>query len=519
MYSSFFGLEIANRALQTQQAALNVTSHNISNSNTEGYSRQIAGISTSGSLEINISGKQLSMGTGATMDNIERARDSFVDRQYRQENSQYEYWSTKQDALEMVEGLMNEPSDYSLHNDMDQFWSSWSELAKNPENVGARAVVRERALTLTETFHSIDQQITDMQNDLDSNVGVEVDKINNIADQIRELNVQIKNAEVRLDNPNDLKDERDALVDELSEFVSVRVIESQDTSFTDREVGIYKIVIGNDTDANNVLVDDQNVRHLQSPAPEESGFSRVVWEEDINGNVLGSSDSANWTDLGSNTGQLQANIEIRDEYLVGLRSQFDELAKGIAESVNKLHQTGQGLTVEGTSGIDFFVTGTTGDPFTAANINLNPVISDDLDRIASGEIPLTGTPATHEFDDDGNDLLEIGDGSVALAISSLSEGWDSLSGADPLSASSFGDYYGSVIAGMGVDVQQAERMAEGQSVLVTHMSNQKDSLSGVSLDEEMINLVKYQKSYSAAARLVTMMDSMLDQLLSMGVTR
>jgi len=530
MYSTFFGLELANRALSSYQAALDVTGHNIANANTKGYTRQLANIQAAKPLSIQAAGKQLTLGTGSTMDNVVRARDYYIDRQFRWETSKYEYWAGKQEALNMVEGLMNEPSEFSLHNDLDKFWTSWSELAKNPQNMGARSVLRERAMTLVDTLHHVDQQVTDLQHDLDASVEVTVKQINTIADQIKELNTQIKRAEVGLDNPNDLKDQRDALVDELSELVPVRVVETQDPGFTDRNVGVFKVIIGNDADVNNVLVNDQAVRHLQDPTPSVAGFNRVAWEG------LDASVSTNWIDLGTDMGKLQANLEIRDQYLPAFRTQFDTLAAGIANAVNVIHKMGQGLkaetatNVDGPVGIDFFTSST--GTFTAASITVNSIIMGDVDRIATGEIPLdTSTvPPTHAKDSDGSDLVEVGDGSIALQIASLAQGWQTLQtqinsdvfgagGAKPVNAASFGDFYGAVIAQMGVDVQQCERMAEGQSVLVNHMNNQREAMSGVSLDEEMVNLVKFQKSYSAAARLVTMMDTMLEKILGMGVTR
>ena len=138
------GLQIASKALATQQAALDITGHNIANANNKGYTRQLANIQAATPLTFNAAGKPLTLGSGTTLDSVQRARDHYVDRQFRWENSKFEYWAGKEDALNLVEGLINEPSDYSLSTDMDKFWNSWSELAKNPENVGARAVVRER---------------------------------------------------------------------------------------------------------------------------------------------------------------------------------------------------------------------------------------------------------------------------------------------------------------------------------------------------------------------------------------
>ncbi|MDI6813086.1 MAG: flagellar hook-associated protein FlgK [Desulfitobacteriaceae bacterium] len=507
MLSTFFGLELSRRALEAQQNALDITGHNIANANTPGYTRQLPSLKATTPGVIPGLGHSLSLGTGVTLDYIQRARDNFVDRQYRWESSKQQYWGARQDSLQKIEGLMNEPSDNSLHDDMDKFWNAWSDMSKNPENMGARSVVRERALALTDSFHHIAQQITDMKKDLDANVRVQIHQVNVYAQQLQDLNAQIKRAEVAGDNPNDLRDQRDALIDELSKIVSVRVNQDKDPAFTDREVTKYTVMIGNEeTTPPQVLVDDTTLHLLNEPPPPSSNglpFATVTW-----------ADTGATLDLGSKMGSIQANMEVRGDidgangYLSSLASQFDTLAKGIADAVNALHQKGQGLTA--VSGLDFFTTldGSTG--VNAANIGINPDLETDLGKIATGAVPADGS-------------VNVGDGSVAQAISSLSGGWaalDAIPMAATVPAASFGDYYGANIAQMGVDVQQANRMKAGQDVLVTHLSNQRESYSGVSLDEEMTNLVKFQKTYAAAARMVTMMDDMLDTIVNrMGMTR
>lgn len=539
MSSTFFGLELSRKALASQQAALNITGHNISNANTQGYTRQIANLTASTPLTVSVAGKNLSFGSGVTMEGITRARDAFVDRQFRWDTAKQQYWAGRQDSLQKIEGMLNEPSDNSLHSDMDKFWNAWSDLSKNPENMGARSVVRERAQTLTESFHLISQQINDIRENLDANIKVQVHQINTYGQQIKDLNDQIKRLEVSGDSPNDLRDHRDLLVDELSKLVSVRVIETKDPAFTDRNVNNYKVVIGNENSTeNNTLVDDSALRLLEEPPPQKviDGYnsSLVVWSDDPTPvkKVL---------DLGSKLGMLSANIELRDNDIPKFGEQFDKLAQGIASAVNALHQTGQGLTAEGEVGINFFTDGldtpvlnSQGLPIvTASTITLNLEIEDDLNRIATGTIPLDNSiiPPTHALDADGNPLVTVGEGSIARAVSSLSSGWSALKsliasgkfGAvdqPPVSGASFGDSYGSNVAQIGVKVQQANRMKAEQDVLVMGVTNQRESYSGVSLDEEMTNLVKFQKSYASAARMVTMMDDMLDTIVNrMGTTR
>lgn len=503
MSSTFSGLEISRRALSSQQAALNITGHNIANSNTKGYTRQIGNLTSTTPDTISISGRNLSLGSGVTLDTITRARDAFVDRQFRGETSKQQYWAAKQDSLRKVEDVLNEPSDNSLSNDMNQFWVAWSDLSKSPENSGARSVVKERALTLIDSFHAISTQISDRQNDLNSQVNVQITQINVYANQIKDLNDQIKRAEVAGDNPNDLRDSRDNLVDGLSKIVSVRVTETRDPNFTDRQVNSYKVDIGDET-IPQTLVNDGQVNQLVGDK-NQTGIGTGTAQNYIT-TVKWAGGAGTALALGQNMGTLQANIEIRDDYLTGLMGKYDKLAAGIVTAVNELHNPLD-------TGTDFFHDPTDGptdaliddDPLakvTASNIQLSADIIADINKI------VTGRPG------------EAGDGSIATKISSLSAGWSEFSTIDKTAyGTSLGDFYGATVAQLGVDVQQANRMKAGEDVLVTNVTNQRESFSGVSLDEEMTNLIKFQKSYSAAARMVTMMDDMLSTLLSMGVTR
>ena len=187
MTSTFFGLEITRRALNSQQSALDVTGHNISNANTQGYTRQIANLKATTPYTQPVPGRTLSLGSGVSMDTVTRARDAFVDRQLRDETSNQQYWTSLQTSFSNIESLMNEPSDDSLSGDLDQFWSAWSDLAENPENSGSRSVVQGRAVTLTDSFHAIAQQLTATQSDINSDVSTQISQINTYAQQIADL--------------------------------------------------------------------------------------------------------------------------------------------------------------------------------------------------------------------------------------------------------------------------------------------------------------------------------------------
>lgn len=512
MSSTYFGLEIANRALQTQQGALNVTGQNISNANNTGYSRQTANIqATTPWVTTEFGGNSISLGTGSTIDSITRARDAFVDRQYRSQTSQQQYWGAKQSALQNIQSLVNEPTDTGLSNDMNQFWTAWGNLANNPEDEGARSVVIGSATTLTDSLHNMSQQITTLQQAQDSAVRTQIHQINVDAQQIATLNDQIKSAQINGDSPNDLEDKRDSLVDDLSNIVGVQVVQTLDPTVTNRQVYNYSIVIGDaSASPSQVLVNGSTTHLLQEPAAAGADgmpFATVNWADGTN-----SDNQDNWgntVNLGTQTGTLLADIEVRGDangqngYLSNFQAQYDTLANGIASAVNALQSSGQ---LSDGSSYPFFTSadGST-DDINASNITVNSTISSDPTQIVTG----TG----------GN----AGDGSVAQAIASLANGWSALQNISmdaPVSGTSFTNYYSANISQLGEDVSEANNTKSNEDALVANLSNQRQSVSGVSLDEEMSNLIKYQNSYAAAARVVTTMDDMLNTIVSgMGITR
>ena len=494
MTSTFFGLELSQRALNAQQTALNITGQNIANANTQGYSRQIGNLTATASETISVSGGTMSVGTGVTLDTITRARDAMVDNQFRTETSKQQYWGTKQENLTNVEGIMNEPSNSSLSGELSSFWSAWGDLSNDTTNATTSAEVLNQAATLTDSFHSISAQISDLQNNVNSNVQNQIPQINNYASQIKDLNNQIKQAEAAGDQPNDLYDSRDNIVDELSQLVNVKVTETPDTSFPSGQVSNYKIEIGDppqtlvEGGAVNQLVGVTNPTGLGGSATTAgNGITTVQW---ANGAPL---------TLGQGGGALQANIETRDTYLTTLQGKYDNLAMGIATAVNDIYQTGTG-TETGTGTGTFFDV-----PATASTIAVSKSTSSDN---------IVGTGRS-------------GDGSIAAAISSLSMGWSSLTASNlsdlktncKISAASLGDFYEATVTQLGVDVQQATSQKSAEDALVTNATNQRESTSSVSVDEEMTNLVQYQNAYAAAARMVTMMDDMLSTLMNMGVTK
>src|SRR5699024_10179737 len=234
--STFQGLEVARKALFAQQSALYTTGHNISNVNTEGYSRQRVNFEATTPFPVpsrfqpQLPGQ---MGTGVQIESVQRMRDQFLDAQYRSEHSKLGYWTTKQEALSRMENLLNEPSDTGLSNRMDLFWQSLQDLADHPENTGARAVVGQRGLALAETYNHLSQNLGAIREDLKNQLINSVDndlsegnvtsEINLLLNNINELNKNIQEIEPHGYVANDLYDQRDRLIDELSNYMNIEV--------------------------------------------------------------------------------------------------------------------------------------------------------------------------------------------------------------------------------------------------------------------------------------------------------
>ncbi|MFY9217125.1 MAG: flagellar hook-associated protein FlgK, partial [Tepidanaerobacteraceae bacterium] len=228
--SSFFGIEIAKKALFANQRAQQTVSHNISNANTPGYSRQRVMLeSTYTSYGF---GAAYQLGTGVKLSDISRIRDDFTDRQYRNENSSLGQWDIQSDILKQVEAVFNEPSDIGISSVLNEFWKSLETLSKDPSSQEARETVKERGITLTNTINHAFIQLNDIINDINYRISVKVNEINSIANQIAQLNLQIQQTQIGGASAADLMDKRDLLLDELSNLVQFESYEDENGQFT-----------------------------------------------------------------------------------------------------------------------------------------------------------------------------------------------------------------------------------------------------------------------------------------------
>ena len=451
-------LDIARRALSAQEAALSVTSHNIANVNTAGYSRQRAVMEAA-----TPSSEPWGMvGTGVDVQTIEQIRDRYVDTEIRSEMQTLGRWQYKEQVFSEIESIYNEPSDTGLASVMNDFFDSWSELANDPQSSSTRERVRQTGEQLVNKFHNLNERLTDLQGNLNTELSQSVSEFNSMLQQVADLNERIVLSEAQGVVANDYRDRRNYVLEQLSAMANVGISESQTGSVT--------------------LTIDGNILVERDTAYELGLHDRSIGYAYVSDVVMGSSGQpVNLTD-----GKLKGLLEMRDEIIPEHLQSLDDLANALVTEVNTLHSAG--YDQNGFNGRNFFDANSSG----ARDIALDPSIVSDVENIAASE--------------DGS----AGNGGTALAIASIEE--EDILDNGTVSAE---EYFAAVIGTLGVQSQEATFMRENQELMVGQLQNQQDAVSGVSLDEEMTNLIKYQHAYQAAAQLVTTVDEMMQTLIDM----
>lgn len=515
MRSTFHGIETAKRSLFTQQAALNTTGHNVSNVNTKGYSRQVVNMAATKPLEaigMNRSTAPGQLGTGVYFTSITRVREKFLDQQFRDENKSLGSWQIRADTLEKIETIYNEPSDTGIRTVIDNFWKSWTSLSQDPENVTSRKVVRENAIALTDTFNQVSKQLTDMRSDLTANIDVKASQINTTLSTISNLNGEIRRIEGLGDDANDLRDQRDLLTDQLSNIISIRVVETSDG---------YQISMGGQG-----LVDGETVTApVTSDSLKEAYDSGDLSSGEVHGMIFSRdtyvADYLNQLDALANTmanGEIEVTLPagsvIPDGTVLGSTTYSNALGnrtltsdlKVKVQGLNGLHQLGYTFDTPISSGVPFF-TSKDGGAITAASMDLNSIIKNDATKIASS-MRTVGT-GTAETTVKGNNTL-------AMTVSHLKDTLFTFSGpaSGGVTSGTLDDFFRATVGQLGVQSSEATRQTKNLQTLVDYVDSRRQSVSGVSMDEEMSNMIKFQHAYSAAARFMTTIDEVLDKLIN-----
>ncbi|MCI1592498.1 flagellar hook-associated protein FlgK [Heyndrickxia oleronia] len=524
MFSTFHGLETAKRGMNTQQSALYVTGQNISNANTLGYTRQRVNFEASPAYPAaSMNRPQIpgQMGTGVQAGSIQRVRESFIDQQYRGENNKFGYWSTKAESLAKLEDIMNEPSDSGLSAAMGQFWQALQDLSANPENDGARSVVIQRGKAVAETFHYLNDSLKGVQKDLGNEISVSVKNMNSILEQIANVNKQISEIEPHGYVPNDLYDERDRLVDELSTYVDIKIeVEKSGGNPSKIAEGIYNIkLVGKGGGEGPSLIDGSTPHYLeitggdmsdpksgiQDKLPSDGSFvsfevdgTPIDFEKFSQGKIRGLIESYGYDD---NKGTYPKMLEDLDKLAYSFVTIFNAVHKK-GYTLDETVKTGQGFfndltdykgaagkisVLENLSNKNIAASGPNGEAGNGINaINLANIKNMDFAKLAKEGITLEGFPDTDK-----------------LIVSGL-----------PLDSGNISTNYQSIIGTLGVDAQQANRLTTNSGNLLQSVDERRQSVSAVSIDEEFINMIKYQQAYNASARNITIVDEMLDKIIN-----
>lgn len=630
MAGLFGTLNIATSGLSAQQKAIDVTSHNIANANTEGYSRQRVTLESNSpyTMPSITNPSEAQVGTGVSVTSIQRIRDSFLDYQIRTETSTKGTYDKRDSYLSEVENIMNGTSDTGLSTLMSKFYSAWQDLSKNAQNSDARTVVAEQSSALADELNHTYSQLQKLKTDCQSDVKDQVFEVNDTLDQIDKLNQQIKNVKISGNEPNDLMDKRDLLLDKLSSQFNINIdkkdfdgvdvspvnstgvkypniVQSLDnesvkrfsyvSSITEtvKGSGIYAVNYYKKGDMSNS--NNMQTVYVSMTADQEKQLdeNRVLWA-DKDGNAIGLSvDEASSPISGGkvatdplsfnsiklfnpDNGQIKGTTSVQAD-IDNYTDQLNKIAKALAFSVNAVAsgQTSVGTAaattptgaMDATNQADYmpffvnsdtastlYTTDSTGkaslsntdlntvlaaeSQITAGNISVNKEIMTDVMKIKTrthDDEFATETDNNVDGNSDGNRALAIAQlANSKINIQNISDtttradffaaagvdtGWVADSnGINTVQSSSDGmtvtSYFKDTIDKLAVQEQQAQRIVTNQTTLLQSFTQSKASVSGVSIDEEMANLIQYQHVYQANAKVISTVDTLLDVVVN-----
>jgi flagellar hook-associated protein 1 FlgK len=569
-------------ALHAQQLGITVTSHNVANVNTPGYSRQRLILGPARPWTPWPSGGPVpgQVGAGVQAEGIERVYDQFLNVQVLGGVSEQGRLQTRQNAYQQLEAIFASVSEKDLSSDLDSFWSAWEDLSLHPEGSAERVAVQQTGLQLAEKFNVQMEKLQDLQEEMDRSLQLTVEKVNDLTSEIADLNSQIAQAEHSDQNANDLRDMRQQKLEELAELVEIRTWES-DTMTTVMGPGGKPLVMGKDSwdlGTKNIGVNQSDIYWSDGQGHEQS--------------------LTDWIQ----SGKIAGYLDMRDERIPDKMDKLDELAGELIWAVNREHAASVGRSpqtqmdgeVSVAAGVSLNDT-TDGPPFadrvqsgelhlwvydaseppvpqTQVVVNVDPswtldqlateitnqsggtltasvgadrtltiqavgnqrfaVAQDDSRALAAVGLNAFFTGSTAEdmdihpaieqdaaligagrVDDDGSltgtaGRIAAGDNRGALAIAALrDEGM-----VDDATAEG---YYAAIVGELGVEAAGSYNGAEYQDIVVQQLRDQQSSVSGVNLDEEMVNLMKYQWAYQAAAQLIQTGSEMMQTIIEL----
>ena len=554
----FSTLSSAKLGLLAQQLAIEVTGQNVANVETEGYSRQDVSFEANTPRGHIKYGGLHQLGTGVRIASIERAHDQFLFTQIMDEGDLTGSTEVKKEIFEQLEVLFNEGSGRSLNDALSSFFSSVHDLATNARGLPERVDLISKAEHLASTFNQTGNQLFTIQRNIDATIETEVAKINTLTTQIGKLNESIHaNEPTSQYKANDLRDNRDRLVKELSKKIDIQLVQESDNQIS--------LTL---KDGTALVLKDQVFDLSTSINANNESFNDVY--------IDSGSTTKNITST-IKGGELRGYLDMRDTKVESVLDKMNILSGSFIQEFNSIHREGFGI--DGSSGLDFFtpldvtvdhdadntgtavVSMTNASPTTvsvdefeivftsASSFNLNNLTTNassgtftfasattfnikDGFAVAISGTAASGDKVTFSVSEDAASLMSVsstitadgqkiaagtttnGDGGNALLMANLqnelvfnSVTWSSESG-----SFTFDEYYNAVVSTIGIESFSAQAILRQQEGVMLQLNSRRESISGVSIDEEMIKMIKFQQAYNASARMISMVDEMLDTL-------
>jgi len=475
-------LNIAQGALQASQMAMQTISHNIANVNTPGYTRQKAVLEPQSPYTLD----RLKFGLGVKVDSVVQFFDAFTTRTIHQNTSTLKEYETKASVLSYVESLWNEMGGSSLGQTLGEFWNAWQGVANNPGGMTERAALLEKSKILTQRFNSLSNELEGIERNMKTNLQMGMEEFNQITKEIANLNERILAAESSPTTANDLRDQRNRLLEELSGWVDISYLEDSN--------GMVMV----QTSEGMLLVNGNRNWDLSF---EENSIYRNGVPSDVSEELTG--------------GELGGWLDIRDEIIPQYAANLDELAGTLIQQVNTLHTAGYALS--GSTGVSFFqdfltppsVPSAADFRGAAAYISLSSDVLGHPENIAAGGV--SGEPGDNE------NALNIAaiqtDGTLTIRKWAIEDRGRSLTSS--LETGTLDDYYQSRIGEMGILSEEMNENQDFVQSLLTRLEEVRDSVSGVNLDEELTEMMKAQHAYEAASKIIAVVDEMLQSLMQL----
>ena len=557
MSSNIFSiLNTAKLGLLTQQLALEVTGNNIANVETEGYSRQDVILESNTPRSIS----QGQLGTGVRVSGIERVFDQFLFQQILSEGDLTGNFNVREDVYEQLEVLFNENQGRSLNSELSELFAAFQDLSSNPTGLPERAEVVGRAQSLAAVFNNLGDGLFKIQRNIDAIVSDEVSKINSLTSEIAKLNQAIFANSPGQFSANDLKDQRDKLIKELSEKIDITLVKESD--------GQLSLTLGNGTP---LVLKDLSFQ-LSTGL---NGNNKSFLDTFISNNAGGTSNVTS----AIQGGELKGYLDMRDLEVPAVKQKLDRLAAGFVQEFNRVHQ--QGFGVDGSTGVNFFTplaptvftnTLNTGSAqVSVVNASPTTVSVDDFEITMTGAnaftltnlttganagtftfaagttfnlaggfaVNITGTPAVGDrfkfsVSENAATFVKVsstvlgnsqkiaagnsttGDGGNAGDLAALQSDltFNSVTLQSGSGAFTFDEFYNALVSAIGIESASAQAGVRQQEGVLLQLNNRRESISGVSIDEELINLVQFQQAFNASARMISLVEELFDTLIN-----